>query len=131
YRFQLDGENMTPRRSDVGVTIGPPAVRLNASYIFVDKNTQTGLTSDISQLSLTADVRITENWRTQARHVRDIGNATSGALLTGIALIYEDECFVIAGDVTRRNTGRADNPPSTDVVLRVIFKNLGDVSTRL
>jgi LPS-assembly protein len=130
YRFQLDGESLTPRRSEVGLIVGPPAVRLSASYIFVDKNTQTGLTSDISQLALVVDHRITENWRLQARHVRDIGSANPGALLSGVALIYEDECFVIAGDITRRNTGRADNPPSTDVIVRFIFKNLGDISTR-
>jgi LPS-assembly protein len=131
YRFQLDGNDFTPRRQELGVTVGPPALRLTASYLFIDKNTQTGLTADISQVSLVADLRLTENWRVQGRHVRDIGNATPGALLTGGALIYEDECFVIAADVTRRNTGTADNPPDTSVVLRFVLKNLGDFSSRL
>jgi hypothetical protein len=37
---------------------------------------------------------------------------------------------VIAGDVTRRNTGNADNPPDTSVFVRIIFKNFGDFSSR-
>jgi LPS-assembly protein len=131
YQFQLDGNSFTRRRQSLGVTIGPPAVRLSASYIFIDKNTQTNLTADISQVSLVADVRLTENWRVQGRHVRDVGNSTPGSLLTGAALIYEDECFVIATDVTRRNTGTADNPPDTSIVVRLIFKNFGDFSSRL
>jgi len=130
YRFQLDGSDFTPRRQEVGVAVGPPPLRLFASYVFVDESTQTNLTSSISQMSLVADVRLTENWRVQARHVRDVGNANPGALLTGIALIYEDECFVIAGDVARRNTGTADNPPDTSIFVRIILKNLGDFSSR-
>jgi len=131
YRFQLDGHTATPRRSEVGVTVGPPALRVSASYLFVDKISQPGLTADIAQLSARIDLRLTENWRVQARHVRDIGNANPGALLSGLALIYEDECFIIATDVARRNTGTADNPPDTSVVVRLVFRNLGDVAARL
>ena len=67
----------------------------------------------------------------QGRHVRDIGNANQGALLTGVSLIYEDECFILATDVARRNTGTADNPPDTSIIVRLVFRNLGDIATRL
>ncbi|MBL8836741.1 MAG: LPS-assembly protein LptD [Alphaproteobacteria bacterium] len=131
YRFQLDGHTATPRRNEVVVVAGPPALRVSASYLFVDKISQPGLTADIAQLSARVDLRLTENWRLQARHVRDIGNANQGALLSGIALIYEDECFILATDVARRNTGTADNPPDTSVIVRLVFRNLGDVAARL
>lgn len=131
YRFQLDGHTATPRRNEVAVVAGPPALRVSASYLFVDKISQPGLTADIAQLAARIDLRLTENWRVQARHIRDIGNANQGALLTGVALIYEDECFILATDVTRRNTGTADNPPDTSVIVRLVFRNLGDIATRL
>ncbi len=75
------------------------------------------------------NLRLSERWMFQARSVRDVGE-NSGQLLTGATLIYEDECFLLGLDWTQREVGNRDNPPDTAVIIRLIFRNLGEVQAK-
>lgn len=129
YRFQLDRDNFEARRSFADLVIGPPSFNISTSYIFIDRSSQSTLTTDLEQLQNSINLRLSERWLLQARSVRDVGE-NAGQLLTGATLIYEDECFLLGLDWTRREVGNRDNPPDTAFIIRLIFRNLGEVQAK-
>jgi LPS-assembly protein len=131
YSFQIDDDDLSAVRNRATVSLGPSALRTSFSYIFVDRESQRGLSSDVEQLSTVVEARASQNWRTQVRYVTSLSENDSGSLVWGGSLIYEDECILAGLDLTRRYIGNRDNPPDTAVVMRVIFRNLGEIKTGL
>jgi LPS-assembly protein len=139
YQFQHDGASLRPRRNLVSVTVGPPQIRLSASIVYFNRDTlpdpRTDLTQpddrrSVAQFDGQLNVRLNENWRLQARHIRFLGPVPANSarsLITGVAAIYEDECFVFGIDVARRNSTNPNLPSDTAVVVRLGLRNLGDL----
>jgi len=130
YSFQMDQSDFSAQRNRAAAYFGPTALNLGVSYVFVDRLTQPSLNDNIEQLGLTANARLTPNWRTQVRYLTSLAD-DSGSLLWGGSLIYEDECLLVGADLTRRYIGNRDNPPDTAIVLRAVFRNLGEIKTGL
>jgi len=130
YNFQLDKDNLQAQRNIAGFGVGPSALRLSLSYAFFERSTQPGLTQDIEQVSSIVQANLTPFWRVQLRDVRSIGE-DSGQLLGGASLIYEDECILAGIDFSRRRIGSRDDPPDNTVLLRIVFRNLGEVRTNV
>jgi LPS-assembly protein len=128
YNFQLDKDDFSAQRSLAGLGLGPSAMRLSMSYAFFDRGTQPGLTQDIEQISTVLQTNLTQYWRVQLRDVRSISE-DEGQLLGGASLIYEDECILAGIDFSRRRIGSRDDPPDNTVLLRVVFRNLGEVKS--
>jgi LPS-assembly protein len=130
YSFQIDPQDAFLSRSVAGAIIGPTSFQFSAYHLFIDKRGQPDLPNDLSQLALGAIARIDENWRVQGRTLTNVG-ASSGLLLGGLTVVYEDECLVAALDFSRRNLSDRDNPQDTTVSLRLTFRNLGQLITNL
>ncbi|MGQ0663464.1 MAG: LPS-assembly protein LptD [Pseudomonadota bacterium] len=130
YRFQLDPDEVTATRSLASAAIGPSALNLSVSYIFIERSSQPNLGADIEQVSTQLTAQLTPHWRAVTRSLSSIAQ-DSGTLLAGASLIYEDECLIAGLDFTRRYIGSRDNPPDTALVLRMVFRNLGEVKTAL
>ncbi len=127
---QLDRNTLSATRDTASLSLGPQAFRVSGSYIFVDKRTQANLTDNVEQVGLVVDNRLTPNWRTQLRYLTSIAH-NGGELSSGATLFYEDECLVVGLDYTRRFTGTPDAPPDTAFIVRVIFRNLGQITTNV
>ena len=130
YSFHMDQNDFSAQRNRASAYFGPRSLNLRLSYVFVDRLTQPSLTNSIEQLGATLNARLTPNWRGQARYLTSLAD-DSGALLWGGSLIYEDECLLVGADLTRRYVGNRDNPPDTAIVMRVVFRNLGEIKTGL
>jgi LPS-assembly protein len=130
FNAQLDRNTWKPARDTASLSLGPQAFRISASYIFVDKRTQANLTNNVEQFGGVLDSRFTENWRAQLRYLTSLTTPT-GELTSGASLIYEDECLVVGLDYTRRFTGTPDAPPDTAYIVRVVFRNLGQITTNV
>lgn len=126
YNFQLDKDNFTAQRSLAGFSVGPPALRLSASYAYFERSTQARLVRDIEQVSAVLQANLTPFWRVQIRDVRSLGE-DDGQLLGGASLIYEDECILAGVDISRRRIGSRDDPPDDTILFRIVFRNLGEV----
>lgn len=131
YSFQADQDDLSAQRNRATVTVGPSALRASASYVYVDRLGRANSGQGIEQLGTALDARLSPHWRSQARYLRSLADGDSGSLLWGGSVIYEDECILAGIDLTRRYIGNRDNPPDTVVVLRVVFRNLGEVKTAL
>lgn len=130
YNFQIDPDDFSAQRSRAALTLGPSSLNVTFSYVYIDRLTQTGLTNSIEQLGTTVSARLTPTWRTQARYLTSLAD-DAGSLVWGGTLIYEDECILAGLDLTRRYIGNRDNPPDTAILLRVVFRNLGEIKTGL
>ncbi len=130
YSFQMDQSDFSAQRNRATAYFGPRSLNLALSYVFVDRLTQPSLTNSVEQLGAIVNARFTPNWRGQARYLTSLAD-DSGTLLWGGSLIYEDECLLVGADLTRRYIGNRDNPPDTAIVMRVVFRNLGEIKTGL
>lgn len=126
YRFRFDKDGLEPRVNELTIAAGPPALRLNLDYIFIDETAGTAGFGDREEIIVSARSQINEYWAARAYGRRDLteGGAT---LSTGFGLIYEDECFFLSADFRRSFTRDREIEPSDTVLFRVVFKHLGEV----
>lgn len=131
YKFQVDQNDFSTQRNLASVSAGPSALRTTVTYVYVDRLGISNASQGVEQLGTTVDSRLTPHWRTQVRYLTSVSDEDPGSLAWGGSLIYEDECLLVGLDLTRRYIGNRDNPPDTAVMLRVIFRNLGEIKTGL
>lgn len=129
YYVQMNRDDYSANRNRATLTLGPSLLNVSASYIYLDRKSQVGLSRNIEQVQFAVNARLTENWRFQARQLSSLVSEDSGSLVWGASAIYEDDCIVLGLDLTRRYIGNRDNPPDTAGVIRLVFRNLGQVRT--
>lgn len=123
YRYRLDKDNETLRRSEVNAILGPQPFRLSANYVFFDKLSPSSPYNAREQLSTTLTTRIDRYWSTQLYSVENLG-WNAGPQSFGTRLIYDDECLqaMLDGGKNRTTAVAANN--GEYVVLRFNFKTV-------
>lgn len=124
YRFRLDKDNFTARRSQVSVSAGTRRLRGWLDYTNLSDEPTTGSPTTVEQINLFANLRITDNWSVNARHQRDL-SANGGSLFTGFGVTYENECIQIVTRLDRNFTQDFDIEASTTFTFQVRLRNLG------
>lgn len=125
YRFRVDKETLAQRRSELVATAGPKALRVRAGYIFANRISPTAEFGDREELYLSASSAMTQHWSTSVFTRYDIRDAEP--LQSGLALIYDDECFTAVASIANDETSDRDYEGGTSVLLRLVFKTLGEV----
>lgn len=128
YRFRMDREEFDIRRNEVRLDVGPPAVRLSVNYLFFDESTNFAEFDSREEVSANATARITENWSVSARTSYNLSK-NGGPLQHGGSVTYQDECLLLTVDMARNFTADREFKASTEVFVRVVFKNLGEIGT--
>ena len=127
YRFRLDKDDLTPRRNEVQFSVGPPALRVTGNYLFVDQGTVDEEFGTRSEISGMISSQITRDWRFAVFTRRDLEDDST--LNHGFLLTYLCDCFTAHLSFVRTFTQDRDVRPSDTILLRLIFKNLGEVET--
>ncbi|MPY69971.1 MAG: LPS assembly protein LptD [Alphaproteobacteria bacterium] len=127
YRFRLDKDDLTPRRNEVQFSIGPPALRVTGNYLFVDQGTVDREFGTRSEISGMISSQITRDWRFAVFTRRDLEDDST--LNHGFQLTYLCDCFTAHLSFVRTFTQDRDVRPSDTILLRLVFKNLGEVET--
>ena len=128
YRFRFDKDDMSVERNEFDLRVGPPALRLNLGYIFIDSDAGTSDFEDREELTVRVDTRLNENWSAFARHKRDL--ELSDTLSTSVGVTYQNECFLIELVGERSFFSDREIEPEDTVMLSVVFKGLGEISTQ-
>lgn len=123
YRYRLDKDNDTLRRSEVDGTLGPRPMRLTASYVFFDKLSESSPYNAREQLSMTLTTRINRYWSTQFYGVENLG-WNAGPQNDGARLVYDDECLQIMLDGGKNHTTAVAAANGDYVILRFNFKTI-------
>ncbi|MEQ9608465.1 MAG: LPS assembly protein LptD, partial [Kiloniellaceae bacterium] len=125
YRFRLDKDDLQAQRSEVSMSIGPPALNLDLSYFFI--NDQSGDEfGDREEVTFGIRSQINENWSVGFFHRRDLQEER--ALSSAISLGYQDDCFLIEGVAQRTNFSDRELEEDDSIFVRVVFKYLGGVT---
>jgi LPS-assembly protein len=125
YRFAFASDKVfEPRRNDVTFNVGPAAYRISGSYSFIGATTQF---EEREELALAFTTQITDHWSMQLTTQHDLA---SGQALRHSGLVrYQDECIIFDILGARSFFRDEDVEPSTSVLFRIKFKNLGEVKT--
>ena len=127
YRFRVDNEDWSPKRNEVSARIGPPALNLATTYLFIDQQGLTDEFTDRQEVTATLNSKITRRWSFAASTRRDL-EPGGGSLNHRIGLDYEDECITFGASFTRTFTQDRDVRPSDTFFFQVQFKHLGGVA---
>ncbi|MGF1640029.1 MAG: LPS-assembly protein LptD [Rhodospirillales bacterium] len=127
YRFRLDRNDLTPRRHELGSSIGVDAVRLETNYVFYD-NEDTSEFRGREEISLSLRAQLSRHWRSRIFGTRDLTGGGAQRDL-GLRLAYEDECLFFAAEFVRRDIEVDDVKASNAIFFRLGLKTLGTAST--
>ena len=127
YRTRLDTERISPRRTEIGFSAGPPALRVNSDYVLFERE----LGSEFAgreEVSGGISTRWNRFWRSGFSGRYDLVGGGDVRNL-GLRLVYECECFTFSASLTRSFFEDRDLKPNDALILRLTFKTLGDVQT--
>ena len=130
YRFRVDKRTFASRRHEVDTSFGPRSVKLGLNYIFVDtRPDQPEFPLPRKQLQGQLSTQLTPEWSASGFFLRDLAapQGDEKELRHGVALVYEDECFIFSTDLARNFTEDRDVRPSTTLMFHITFKTLGRV----
>ncbi len=128
YRFRVDHSDLSPKRNEVSARIGPPALNLSTTYLFIDQQGLSEEFNDRQELNLKLSSKITPTWSFAASTRRDL-EPDGGSLSHRMSLDYQDDCFGFGVSFTRTFTQDRDIRPSDTIFFQIRLKNLGEVGT--
>ncbi|MGE5147381.1 MAG: LPS-assembly protein LptD, partial [Candidatus Eiseniibacteriota bacterium] len=128
YRFRIGTDKFKAKRSEVATRVGPEAVNFNVNYVFFDDSTINREFGTREELTVGFRSRVTDNWSLLTRYRYNF-EPFGTPIEFGGAVTYQDECFEFTTDFSRSFTSDRDVRASTRVLVRLVFKHLGDFST--
>ena len=126
YRFQIDAQDLSFRRTELDAAGGPSFLRMSVSYLQVEEQTsEDNVTSFVEREEVLAGatLRLTPYWRLQADARRDL-TGDGRWVSFGAAVTYEDECILASLGASRSFTRTRDVEEDTSVVFRILFKGV-------
>lgn len=124
YRFRIDEDELDARRHELGLGVGPPKLRLEGDYTFLDDAPRAGpFARAREELFGRVSSRFAEHWSAFASHRRDVANGEP--LETVYGLSYHDECFLVDLQTKRTFFDDREVDPQRSISVRVALKHLG------
>jgi len=127
YRFRLDKDDLMVRRNEVTLRAGPPALNVSLNYLDLQGGVNEELFGGREELVVTLSSRLNDNWSAFLTHQRDLDLGEE--LESSIGLKYEDECFLITGQLFRSRFEDRDVEPEDAVFFTIGLKHLGQIAT--
>jgi LPS-assembly protein len=129
YRFRLDKDSLRARRNELGIRVGPPLLRVSATYTMLDGNSLvSGEELNEEELAVSLNSQLTRYWSLGLDTRHDLADG-GGTLRSGVSLRYDDECLTLDLRAARDYTYDRDYEDGYRFGLRVVFKTLGEVQT--
>jgi len=123
YRFRIDKDDLTARRSEFDLKVGPPALNLNLGYVFIDPDAQADEFGGREELNWMLYSRLSKYWSAFGGIRTDL--EASETRDASIGLTYEDECFLIQAIGRRSFFSDREIEPENSVYVNFVFKHLG------
>ena len=127
YRTRLNKENLEPRRNEVSLAVGRPALSFQGNFAFFDRQEGSEFAGR-EELSLSLRSQLTRYWRGTLSSLTDLED-DGGLRSIRMNLTYENECFQFSSDISRTFFEDRDLKPTDAIFFRVLFKTLGEVKS--
>lgn len=128
YLFRVNPGDFSSGRHELSFNTQIADINLGGTYLFAEGIAGSDFPEDRQQLFMAASTALDDHWSTGIYHRRDLGSE-SGALATGLQLIYQDECFLFSINATRDYTIRDGLEQGDSIFFRIGLKNLGEFQT--
>jgi LPS-assembly protein len=131
YRMRLDHATLAMRRQETGFSTGPTNLRVSGS--FISFKSIPGLTSPLEigdQISVAVNAALTQYWVLGVHDTRNISQG-GNTIYSGVDLTYRDDCFAITTSLQQSGVQLGDVHPGISVLVTFVFKNLGEVGTKV
>jgi len=131
YRMRLDHATLAMRRQETGFSTGPTNLRVSGS--FISFKSIPGLTSPLQtgdQISIAVSAALTRYWFLGVHDTRNISQG-GNTIYSGIDLTYRDDCLAITTSLQQSGVQVGDVHPGVSLLVTFVFKNLGEVGTKL
>ena len=124
YRFRLDNNNLSPRRSAIDMIAGPEWLRINFGFLSLDDGpADLGDLGAREEIKVSARLALSPQWTLDAVNRRDL--SANSTIKFGVGLTYQDECIVFSTQLARRFTRDRDLEPETSINFVIKLKHLG------
>jgi LPS-assembly protein len=127
YKTRIDKEDLSPRRSELNLTAGAPALNLHTNYVFFDRQEGSEF-GGREELSGQVTAKLDRLWRAAFSSRYDL-EGDGDWRSVGLNLTYECECFTFDISLQRQFYEDRDLKPSDSIFFRLTFKTLGEVHT--
>lgn len=125
-RFRFDIQDQKLSTHDVILTVGPPALRLSAQYVYIEGGEITDDLDTREEISAALTSEIDDYWQIGGRVLFDLNEGDTR--IAGLGLRYEDECFLVSGDFQRSFFQDRDVQPTDTITFRIGLKTLGEIT---
>lgn len=119
YRFRMDKDDFSPKRSEIDAAFDYDPIGLTAAYVLLSDDP---ILANQEQVVGSSNVRLSKYWSWQSAANRNL--LTDEWVSTSTGLTYGDECTNVSGIMGREFTRDRDIEPTTTFLLRIAFKNL-------
>ena len=116
--------NMKPRYTEWGASLGKPMLKLDTSYVHARRGLNAS-SSMISQVNWQLSSEINENWKISVAQIRNMKHFQKGVLASFAGLTYTDDCFESKFSLYRSHYRDRDLKPDMGFFLQFSLKNLG------
>ena len=124
HRLRLDRNKFSLRRNEIYFSIGPEYLKLNTSYIALEREQTVDELVAREELYNTLRWKIDQRWIATAENRRDLSGDES-QIHSRVGIQYLDECIGFGLTIQRKFTRDRDVEPSTSVKFRFLLRNLG------
>ncbi len=119
YRFRLDKDDLSPKRTEINTGLNLNPFFLNVDYLDLSNDS---FLDDRQEIVASGSVALTDYWTLFAGTRRDLQENQQTVANAGFK--YQDECFKLYGNFNRSLIRDRDIEPSSSFVLRVELENL-------
>lgn len=131
YRFRFDKDTFQERRSEIGISAGPPLFNVAVFYSSLSQKREETLwyQQPEKQISGYVSSRFSQHWSAGVGGIYDLSDYTgkSKAVAYSMRLTYDDECFNASTMFKRDFTYDRDLKQEDKIMLMLTFKTLGSL----
>lgn len=128
YRFQLDQDNLSPKRHELQASGRYRDFGWSSRYTYTTSVEDTGFDATREQLQTALAYRLNQNWQVNGDVLMDLGEEP-GLRQAAAGLYYSDECFTFGLHGIRKIIDRSSGESETALLMRIGFKYLGEITT--
>ncbi len=126
YRTRFASDNLTPKRNEVTLAAGVPALRVGANYTFIEQQAESEFPGR-EEINFSGSSQLNRFWRVGFSGVTDLAAGETRRL--GANLVYENECVIFTTRASRTFFEDRDLEPTDQVTVNVVLKTLGEIRT--
>lgn len=125
YRVAIKPKAHHPRYSELGISIGEKALKLDLGHVYLNK-TATIKNQSLSQVNWQLSSQVIDNWSLSFAQIKNLNKVSGGNSLASFMLAsYKDECFQFDAGIYKTAYRDRDIRPDSGFLLQLAFKNLG------